>query len=90
MENKKSTENKIINSSPLPQKNKQEVKTFSFPNAMQLIQEGKKITRLAWDTKDYGIKKDGFLMLYKAENNKYHQWIVSDGDIDANDWVIVL
>jgi hypothetical protein len=60
---------------------------MSFPDAMQAVQEGEKITRLEWgDEKVYGIKKDGFLMLHK-DDDKFYNWIVNDGDMDALDWI---
>ena len=61
----------------------------SFPDAMQAVNEGEKITRIEWaDENVYGIKKDGFLMLHK-DDDKFYNWIVNDGDLEATDWTIL-
>ena len=60
---------------------------MNFPDAMQAVNDGEKITRIEWgDEKVYGIKKDGFLMLHK-DDDKFYNWIVNDGDMDAQDWI---
>lgn len=86
----KPIEGEVINKSPLP-KDKivegKEVKKLNFIGAITLLKGGAKVTSLAWGNKDYGIMKDGFLMIYTKD--AFHQWMISDGDMNANDWVIV-
>lgn len=73
----------------MPKEVVEEMNKVTFPEAMELILSDKKITRVEWaNEKEYGIKKDGFLMLHKADDT-FHQWIISDGDMEAEDWIIV-
>ncbi len=61
---------------------------LTFPDAIEsLIYEGKKIARLEWPEGEYGVLKDAFLQIYR--NDKFHQWIVSEGDLLAIDWVVL-
>lgn len=74
-----------LSSSPLPQKSP--VITMNFPAAMQAVIDGKKVTRLEWNSEDYGFLKGEYLMIkIKGEE---HQWVVRDGDILAEDWIVV-
>lgn len=75
-----------METSPLPQETKTRV-TMGFPEAMQAILDGKQVTRLDWG-KGYGYLNGGILSLNKKGKN--FQWIVSEGDLSANDWVINL
>jgi len=73
--------------SPLPAHTGQ--RQMNFFKAIELVNDGEKITRIEWgDEKVYGIKKDGFLMLHK-DDDKFHQWIINDGDLEAVDWIII-
>jgi len=63
--------------------------SHSFPEAIKAIMRGKKVTRFEWDdTKLYGFLNKDTLSLHKADGNNY-QWIVTDGDLFAKDWMIV-
>lgn len=66
------------------------VKTeMDFPTAISEIMVGKKVTKKEWQNPNvYGELKDGYLMLHKADN-KYYQWIISEGDIVGTDYQIV-
>lgn len=76
-------ESKILNQSPRPQT----PVTMDFPNAMRLIIEGKKITKLEWGDKNlYGILANGLLMLHKEDG--FHTWVISEGDLIGKDWVL--
>lgn len=75
-----------LSASPVPHKTN--VITFDFPEAMRRVIDGRKITRLEWGTNNsYGLLKDGRLMIYVE--GKLHQWLVSDGDMLATDWVVL-
>ena len=74
------------NLSPLP-KNKKPV-TLDFVEAISEIKNNKKVRRLEWtDEEEYCLMKDSFLMIHRGD--KFHQWIVSEGDILAIDWVVI-
>jgi len=77
------------NASPLPAQAVLGQRQMNFFKAIELVNNGAKVTRLEWDNEDeYGIKKDGFLMLHK-DDDKFYQWIINDGDMEAKDWVII-
>lgn len=73
--------------SPLP-KQIMRAKVLSFTDAIMAVVGGKKIRREEWsDKEEYCLLKDNFLMIHR--NNKFHTWIVSEGDLLAMDWIIV-
>lgn len=77
--------------SPVPEtiKHSTKEKTMDFPEAIEMLIDGEKITRLEWgDQKVYGVKKDGFLMLHK-DDDKFYNWVVNDGDLEATDWITI-
>lgn len=62
---------------------------LSFPEAIKAVKEGKKITKIEWDNENiYGVLKDGFLMLHKADG-QFYQWILSDGDVIGTDFIVL-
>ncbi len=61
---------------------------MSFPVAIQAIKGGKKVRRQEWlDKEEYCLLQNNFLQIHR--DGKFHNWIVSEGDILAIDWVIV-
>jgi hypothetical protein len=78
-----------VATSPLPKKI--EVKdedTLTFPQAMEAVIDGKKVTRKEWEDVDsYGIMKDGFLIIHK--DGKDFQWLVSESDMTPADYIII-
>ena len=65
--------------SPVPQK------TMDFPDAVRELMIGKRIQRLEWHDSEYGFMKEDFLTIHKKEVD--HNWIISNGDLLAGDWV---
>ena len=60
---------------------------MDFPSALGFVIKGRRITKLEWNDKDsYGMMRGGFLMLYR--NGEWYRWILSDGDLLGQDWVI--
>ena len=90
------TKNKIMEeptSSPVPVKEitpvQEEVSGVDFPSAVAFLKNGDKVTSIAWgDENIYGVMKEEMLLLHKSDD-KFNSWIISQGDMDANDWVIV-
>ena len=75
----------IVGRSPIPNKKPLEL---SFPDAMREVINGRRITRLEWETNDvFGKLEGGFLSIFIR--GKYEQWIVNDGDLLAIDWVVL-
>ena len=61
-----------------------------FPWAMEMVLAERKVTRKDWEDKEaYGYLNDGFLMIKKTDDKKDYQWIVSEADMKAEDWIIV-
>ena len=75
--------------SPLPPLANNKIKTeLSFAEAITALSGGKKIRRLEWsDKEEYCLLKDNFLMIHR--NDKFHTWIVSEGDLLAIDWIVI-
>lgn len=72
-------------SSPVPS----QPVVLSFGHAMQAVVEGKKITRQGWENPAvYGFIEEQELRIMLADGTP-HRWILSPGDISADDWVIV-
>lgn len=80
-----------MSKSPVPKKSKKvviaEVVGMTFPDAMQSIINGERVRRDEWPDGIHGVLKDGFLMLKKEDG--FHQWLVSEGDMDGRDWLTV-
>jgi hypothetical protein len=61
--------------------------TMDFPDAIRQIKEGKMVTRVEWGNNDYGFLKGELLTIF--HNNKFSTWLVSQGDIEGQDWIVV-
>ncbi len=74
-------------SSPLPPK--PATKTISFAEAIDEIRRGKKVTKIEWGNAGfYGFLHEARLRLHKPDNS-LHDWMVSEGDIIGNDWLVI-
>ena len=80
--------NKKKSLSPVPPNSKKlEVLHLHFPEAILAVIGGRKVRRQEWsDPEEYCLMKDSFLMIHRGD--KFHQWIVSEGDLLAIDWVV--
>lgn len=64
-------------------------KEMDFPDAIREVIAGKKIHRLEWSDKEYyGFLNGDILSLHKPDGNNY-KWIVNEGDLIAEDWIII-
>lgn len=66
-------------------------KLMSFPEAVRMVTEGKKITKLEWDNKKiYGYlsKATLHLTLHKEDGVGY-DWICSEGDLTGDDFIVI-
>ena len=62
---------------------------LDFYEALKAIMTGKSVTKVEWGNRNiYGILKDTHLMLHKSDN-RYYDWILSDGDIYGEDFIIL-
>ena len=90
MRNKKVSENPSkVSTSPVPPSAPVAGQTsMKFPQAIEMLIGGAKIRREEWlDKEEYGLLKESFLMIHRGD--KFHTWIVSEGDLMAQDWVII-
>jgi hypothetical protein len=86
-----------ITTSPLPVK-EEVIKEFDsvtgekemdFSEAIKEVISGKKIFRLEWlDRAYYGYLNGDVLSLHKPDGANY-KWIISQGDLEGTDWIII-
>jgi len=73
---------------PLPQTANDQPK-YAFDEAIREVKGGAKITKIEWSNPEYyGLLSGGFLMLHKPDG-KLYQWLVSDGDMLGEDWIVI-
>lgn len=61
---------------------------MNFYEALAEALNGERITRQAWDDKGtYGFFINGILTIRR--DFKYHQWILHESDILADDWIVI-
>lgn len=65
--------------------------TYLFSDALREVLNGGKITRIAWENPNiYGTMKDRLLYINGTEDdNLLHPWTLSEGDMVADDWVVL-
>lgn len=74
--------------SPLPKESRKLEVLVAFPEAIRALIGGQKIRRKDWsDAEEFCLLKDTFLMIHR--NGAFHTWIVSEGDLMAQDWMII-
>ncbi len=78
----------ITQASPVPKKDSTKPITMDFPAAMRELINGKNITRLEWNNGDYCLMQDQWLRIFTTKDNKFHDWLVSEGDMVTSDWVV--
>ena len=61
--------------------------TMDFPSAIREIKNGKKVRRMTWPESDYGVFDEGWLKVFT--NKKLSRWLVNDGDMEAQDFVVL-
>ena len=72
---------------PMP-KTQSKAQTMDFPDAMKEVIKGNKVRRVSWETPtDHGLLKDEYLSIHTK--GAYHTWLVSEGDLSGNDWIVV-
>jgi hypothetical protein len=76
--------------SPLPSSTGKDKNVgLSFYLALQALAKGGKITKLEWENENvYGLMHNGLVTLHK-DDDKLYSWLISDGDINGTDWVII-
>lgn len=73
--------------SPLP---KTQEETLDFPEAMQQIILKKRLHKIEWSNKEYYVfLNEGKLQLHKPDGKNY-DWIISEGDLNGDDFIVIL
>jgi len=79
----------IINKNIVEDKKEFSMKTINFPSAIKELTNGKKIHKLEWKDKNYyGLLDEAQLRLHKSDGRLY-DWIISEGDLLGEDWIIL-
>lgn len=61
---------------------------MSFYEALKKVAGGKLVKRIAWANGDYCLMHEGFLSIYTKKDDKIHAWMINDGDMEGQDWII--
>lgn len=81
-------EDQLPSFSPVPPKEDKVVQTLHFLDALKQVIDGKRITKFEWaDQHIYGVLADGRLRIMLKDGLK--DWILSDGDLNGNDWIVL-
>jgi hypothetical protein len=61
---------------------------MTFPEAMAMVIEGKRVTRMEWGNTETHLRLDGgFLKIFKGDPSVGSALLVSDGDMFGIDWM---
>lgn len=61
---------------------------MDFPDAMKEIMLGHTISRHSWESnEEYCLMRNGILSIHTK--GQFHSWLVSDGDMNGMDWVVL-
>lgn len=72
-----------VSASPIP-----EPKLLDFYEALKYVNVGKRITRKEWNNPEiYGFLQNSLVKIYQT--GKIDNWIVSVGDLTAEDWQVI-
>ena len=73
-----------------PTEKPEQLQEMSFFDALKtVVKDGSRIHKIEWGNRDYyGELKDGILKLHKPDGSWY-DWILSDGDLTGEDWIIL-
>jgi len=64
-------------------------KEITFAKALDQILIGKKVTKGEWNNPEiYGFLQENLLCLHKEDGANYN-WIISQGDISGEDYVVL-
>ena len=75
---------KMATTSPLPKK----TETLDFPSAMREVMNGRRIRRQEWeDEATHCTLHKGMLLIH--QNGENRGWVISDGDMEGQDWVVI-
>ncbi len=59
---------------------------MDLPTALYKVKNGFKITRQDWDSDELYASMSGGRLCVRMEDKLFHPWLISDVDMDAEDW----
>lgn len=65
------------------------VNQMDFYEAIKEIMSGHKITRLEWGNSQYYCLFRQTKLQLRKDDGKYYDWIINEGDLLADDWIVV-
>lgn len=77
------------NASPSIQKPIDAEPTLTFSEAIEEATVGKKIHKLEWKDRGYYGFLDGTTLRLHHPDNTIHDWIISEGDLTGDDWIVI-
>jgi len=64
-------------------------RTYTFSDCIEILLNGGSVRRSSWEDERVRITiNNDQLMIWKAEDNRFHPLIVSVGDLEGTDWVL--
>ena len=66
---------------------KQDTNQYNFYEALRLMTEGKRMTKLEWNNSDYGFFKAEILHIHR--DGQDHRWMISEADVLGEDYLIL-
>ena len=65
-------------------------KGMDFFEAFRAIADAKSVTRLEWGDSNYYCRLvNGRVCIHKPDTDLFHSWIINDGDMAGEDWVVI-
>lgn len=62
---------------------------LNFFDALKAVLDNKRITKAEWENKEiYGWLDTDVLKIH-MQDNKDHNWIISEGDLIGTDWIVL-
>lgn len=69
---------------------KRDTTEMDFYEALKAILEGERVTRLEWPGPEhYCLMYNHRIHIHRPDDGKLHPWIIQDGDMAGEDWVIL-
>jgi len=75
--------------SPTEEKQSKNEDGMTFPGAMEVVSRGGKVRRLEWEDREIYCTMHEHRLSVMNEKHQMAEWIISDGDMEGDDWVEV-
>ena len=75
--------------SPTVKKEEEVYKAVTIQTAMEAVMTGATITKREWDNQEINCKLVNEKLMIKTDDGLFHPWIITLGDLEGTDWVIL-